>query len=84
MVGEDRVMMSSKELRRVHVIRHAMEKRITQVKAGALLGLTTRQVRRLMQRVEAGGRPGAGASGAGPAIESADCGVGQGQGAAAV
>ena len=40
MVGEDRVMMSGKELRRVHVIRQAMEKRITQVKAGALLGLT--------------------------------------------
>jgi Helix-turn-helix domain len=58
MVGEDRVMMSSKELRRVHVIRHAMAKRTTQVKAGALLGLTTRQVRRLMQRVEQEGDQG--------------------------
>ena len=58
MVGEDRVMMSVKELRRVHVIRHAMEQKMTQVKAGALLGLTTRQVRRLIERVEQEGDKG--------------------------
>lgn len=58
MVGEDRVMMSGKELRRVHVIHHAMEKKITQVKAGALLGLTTRQIRRLMVRVRHEGEAG--------------------------
>jgi len=51
MVGEDRVTMSGTELRRVHVIRQVMDKRLTQVKAGALLGLTTRQVRRLLARV---------------------------------
>ena len=51
MVGEDRVIMSVKELRRVHVLRHAMEKKLTQVKAGSLLGLTARHVRRLLQRV---------------------------------
>ena len=33
MVGEDRIMMSGKELRRVHVIRHTIEKKMTQVKA---------------------------------------------------
>ena len=58
MVGEDRVMMSVKELRRVHVIRHAMEQKMTQVKAGALLGLTTRQVRRLIERVKQEGDQG--------------------------
>ena len=58
MVGEDRVMMSVKELRRVHVIRHAIEQKMTQVKAGALLGLTTRQVRRLIARVEQEGDQG--------------------------
>ena len=52
MVGEDRVMMSVKELRRVHVIRQAMEKKITQGKAGALVGLTARHVRRLIERVQ--------------------------------
>jgi len=58
MVGEDKVMMSGKELRRVHVIRQAMEKTLTQVKAGALVGLTARQVRRLIQRVRQEGDRG--------------------------
>ena len=58
MVGEDRVIMSVKELRRVHVIRHTLEKKLTQVKAGALLGLTARQVRRLLQRMRAEGDAG--------------------------
>ena len=38
MVREDRVIMSVKELRRVHVIRQTMEKKLTQVKAGILWG----------------------------------------------
>lgn len=58
MVGEDKVLMSMKELRRLHVIRHAMEKRMTQVKAGALLGLTSRQIRRIMARVQQEGEAG--------------------------
>ena len=58
MVGEDRVTMSSKEVRRVHVIRQVMDRQLTQRNAGALLGLTTRQVRRLIQRVRAEGQAG--------------------------
>jgi transposase len=58
MVGEDRVIMSGKELRRVHVIRQTMEKKLTQVKAGTLLGLTTRHIRRLIERVEQAGDQG--------------------------
>lgn len=58
MVGEDRVIMSGKELRRVHVMRQVLGKQITQVKAGALLGLTARQVRRLLQRVRQEGDRG--------------------------
>lgn len=58
MVGEDRVMMSVKELRRGHVIRQAMEKKITQVTAGTLVGLTDRHVRRLIQRVRREGDRG--------------------------
>jgi transposase-like protein len=58
MVGEDRVIMSVKELRRVHVIRHTMEKKLTQVKAGTVLGLTTRHIRRLIERVEQAGDQG--------------------------
>jgi hypothetical protein len=58
MVREDRVTMSGKELRRVHVVRQVMDKQLTQVKAGALLGLTPRQMRRLLRRVEQDGDPG--------------------------
>ena len=58
MVGEDTMRMSVQELKRVHVIRQALEKQITQVTAGTLLGLTTRQVRRLIQRVRARGDGG--------------------------
>jgi hypothetical protein len=58
MVREDRVIMSVKELRRVHVIRQTMEKKLTQVKAGALLGLTPRHIRRLIERVKQAGDHG--------------------------
>ena len=58
MVREDRVIMSVKELRRVHVIRQTMEKTLTQVKAGTLLGLTPRHIRRLLARVAQAGDHG--------------------------
>lgn len=58
MVGEDRVIMSVKELRRVHVIRHVLEKKITQGQAGEALGLTARHIRRLLQRVRVDGDAG--------------------------
>src|SRR3970040_491112 len=58
MVREDRVIMSVKELRRVSVIRQTMEKKLTQVKAGTLLGLTPRHIRRLIERVEQAGDQG--------------------------
>jgi len=58
MVGEDRVIMSGKGLRRVHVIRQALNKQITQVQDGALLELAARQIRRNMVRVQAEGERG--------------------------
>ena len=58
MVGEDRVIMSVKELRRVHVIRQTMEKQLTQVQAGTVLGLTTRHIRRLIEWVKQAGDHG--------------------------
>jgi len=58
MVGEDRVIMRVKELRRVHVIRQTMEKKLTQVQAGTVLGLTSRHIRRLIERVEQEGDRG--------------------------
>ena len=58
MVREDRVIMSVKELRRVHVIRQTMEKTLTQVQAGTVLGLTPRHIRRLIGRMEQVGDQG--------------------------
>ena len=58
MVREDRVIMSVKELRRVSVIRQTREKKLTQVKAGTLLGLTPRHIRRLIARVAQAGDQG--------------------------
>ena len=58
MVGEDTVQMSVTELKRVHVIRQVMAKALRQREAGEVLGLTTRQVRRLLQRVRAEGDAG--------------------------
>lgn len=58
MVREDRVTMSTKELRRVHVLRQLREKRITQRAAGEMLQLTDRQIRRLLGRVKTEGDQG--------------------------
>ena len=58
MVREDRVIMSVKELRRVSVICQTMEKTLTQVQAGILLGLTPRHIRRLLTRVAQAGDQG--------------------------
>ena len=58
MVGEDTVTMRAKELRRVHVLRQVRDKRITQGEAGTLLGVTDRQIRRLLRRVKQEGDQG--------------------------
>lgn len=58
MVREETVRMSVPELKRVHVIRQVMNKALRQREAGEVLGLTTRQVRRLIQRVRAEGDAG--------------------------
>lgn len=48
---EDILTMSQRELKRLHVIRKAIEKRIRQKEAAGLLGLGERQIRRLVKRV---------------------------------
>lgn len=58
MVREDTVVMSVKELRRLHVIHQVIERTITQAEAGGLLGLTDRQVRRISRRVRERGDGG--------------------------
>ena len=71
MIREDRVTMSGKELRRVHVIRQVLDQKLTQAKAATVLGLSPRQVRRLVTRVRQEG-DGGGASRAWPALEPAN------------
>ncbi len=58
MVGEDKVVMSVKELRRLHVIHQVIEKKVTQGTASGLLGLTDRQIRRIVKRVRESGDEG--------------------------
>src|SRR3569832_1195398 len=52
------VTMSRKEIDRLEVIRRVFESRLTQVKAGQLMGLSARQVRRLCVASERAGPPG--------------------------
>jgi hypothetical protein len=52
MVGEDKVVMSVKELRRLSVIHQVMEKKLKQVEASRLLDLTPRHIRRIVRRVQ--------------------------------
>ena len=49
------VTMSYEELDRVSVIERVIEKRLTQLEAARMLGLTSRQVRRLRRAYERDG-----------------------------
>lgn len=49
---EEEITMSQRELQRLLVIRQVVERRLKQKKAGEVLGLSTRQVRRMQRRVE--------------------------------
>lgn len=51
MIEEDMMKLRARDLRRLRVIHHVLEKRLTQVQAAALLGLTDRHIRRLVQGV---------------------------------
>lgn len=58
MAREDRIIMSVKELRRLHVIQQVLERKMKQVQAAEVLGLTDRQIRRLVKRVGVEGERG--------------------------
>lgn len=51
MAGEDIIIMSQKELKRISIIHNAIDKRISQVEAASILALSDRQVRRIICRV---------------------------------
>ena len=52
------ITMSMKEAKRLHVVRQAIEKRITQAEAAQVIGLDLRQVQRIVQRVRQEGDQG--------------------------
>jgi transposase len=47
----DMITMSRRESKRLHIIHQALDKRITQEKAAELVGLSSRQLRRMLKRV---------------------------------
>ena len=58
MTDKDMITMSRKETKRLHIIHHALDKRITQAKAAELVGLSSRQLRRMIKRVREEGDDG--------------------------
>jgi len=50
MAGKDIIMLTQKELKKLHVIRKALEGKIKQVEAADMLSLSDRQIRRLTSR----------------------------------
>ncbi len=58
MAREDILTMRSKEFKRLHVIKKVVAGEVKQVEASELLGLSERQVRRLVRRVERDGDRG--------------------------
>ena len=55
MAGKDIVLMSTKELKRVPVIHNLLNRQLSQIEAANSLGLSTRQIRRITQRIRQNG-----------------------------
>jgi hypothetical protein len=55
---KDMITMSRKESRRLHIIHQVLDEKITQVDAASVVGLTDRQIRRLIKRVREEGDGG--------------------------
>ena len=58
MAPEDVIVMTREELKRLQVVKKIIGKEIKQVKAGELLDLSCRQIRRMGKRVDAEGESG--------------------------
>lgn len=58
MTGKDIIMAKPEDLKRLHIIRKAMEKEVTQIGAGEILRLSDRQVRRIIKNVKYEGDAG--------------------------
>lgn len=58
MTGKDIITMRHTELQQLHVIRKVLDKRMTQLEAAELLGISTRQIRRKQKRIKEEGSKG--------------------------
>ena len=58
MAGEDIIMASQEELRRLHVIQKVLERGMKQVVAAEILSLSSRHIRRVVKRVKEEGHRG--------------------------
>ena len=58
MVGEDIIMVSQRELKRLHIIHKALDGTLKQVEVAEVLLLSDRQVRRIIKRVRIEGDRG--------------------------
>jgi transposase len=58
MAGEGILMVRQKELKRLHVIQKVLERGIKEVEAAEILGLSSRQIRRIVKRVRIEGDKG--------------------------
>ena len=58
MVGEDIIMMTQGELKKLHIVKKTLDRTIAQVEAARILEITTRQVRRIAKRIRLQGDKG--------------------------
>lgn len=58
MAGKEIIMLTQKELRRLHVIHKVLDRRLKQVDAGKILSLSDRQIRRVVKEVRGQGDEG--------------------------
>jgi len=58
MAGKDIIAMTQGELKRLHVIRKALDKSITQIEAASIIGLCLRQVQRIVRAIRTQGDKG--------------------------
>ena len=58
MAGKEIIMLTQKELRRLHVIHKILDRRLKQVDAGEILSLSDRQIRRIVKEVRGQGDEG--------------------------
>ena len=74
---EDLLRMKPHEIKRLHLIQQALDKKISQKPAAEVAGLSPRQMQRLMKRGDQEGGWGHSAPPTGKALEPADCGQDQ-------